>query len=124
MKQLTTLISTLFFLVIGVSQVWALPNCVGSYSATTWDNCVGTVTSSDGIKYVGEWKGGKATGHGTLTLADGEQYIGEWENGKRNGQGPLVYGPDSEWAGDKYVGAYKDDKRHGQGTSMPVEINM
>ena len=103
---------------------YALPKCIGSWSATIWDNCVGTVTFSDDKKYVGEWKGGKATGHGTLTLADGEQYIGEWENGKRNGQGTLVYGPDSEWAGDKYVGAYKDDKRHGQGTSMPVEINM
>ena len=31
-KQLTKLISVVFFLTLGVSQGWALPNCTGSYS--------------------------------------------------------------------------------------------
>jgi hypothetical protein len=88
---------------------------VGSWSATAWDNCVGTYTwdsgENSGDKYVGDWQNDKQHGQGTYTYADGEKYIGDWQNGNRTGQGI------NTWAdGDKYVGEYKDDKRHGQGT--------
>ena len=39
-----------------------------------------------------------------------------FKNDKRNGQGTYIFGPNSEWAGDRYVGEYKDNKKHGQGT--------
>ena len=87
MKQLTTLISALFFLVIGVSHVWALPKCVGSWSVTNWDNCFGTYTWASGHKYVGGYKDGKQHGQGTYTWASGSKYVGEFKDGKRNGQG-------------------------------------
>ncbi len=115
MKQLTTLISALFFLVIGVSHVWALPKCVGSWSVTNWDNCFGTYTWASGDKYVGGYKDGKQHGQGTFTWATGSKYVGEFKDNKRNGQGTYTYGSKSEWAGDKYVGEHKDGKRHGQG---------
>ena len=72
---------------------YALPKCVGSWSAATWNNCFGT-----------------------FTWASGDKHVGEYKDGKRNGQGTYTFGPNSEWAGDKYVGEYKDDKRNGQGT--------
>ena len=91
MKQLTTLISALFLLTLGVSQSWALPNCVGSYSATVWDNCVGTKIYADGIKYVGEYKDGKRNGHGTHTHTESkEKYVGGWKDDMPHGHGTLT----------------------------------
>ena len=110
MKQLITLISALFFLTIGVSQVWALPNCVGQRSIA-WQNCFGTYTFSNGDKYVGEFKDDKRTGQGTYTFADGDKYVGDFKDSKKHGQGTYTFAD-----GDKYVGEYKDDKLHGQGT--------
>ena len=115
MARLTILISTLVFLVVGISQAWALPNCVGPRSVN-WQNCFGSYTYASGNKYVGEYKDGKSHGQGTYTYANGNKYIGEFKNYKRHGQGTDTWGPNSERAGDKYVGEYKDDKMHGQGT--------
>jgi len=64
MKQLTTLISAFFFLVIGVSNVWALPACP---SSGYFHNCYGTYVWDDGDKYVGEYKDNKRNGQGTYT---------------------------------------------------------
>ena len=108
MKQLITLISALFFLTIGVSQVWALPACP---SSGYFDNCYGTYTWPDGEKYVGEFKDGKFNGQGTYTFASGNKYVGDFKDGKRTGQGTYFSA-----SGDKHVGEYKDGKRHGQGT--------
>ena len=84
MKQLITLISALFFLTIGVSQVWALPACP---SSGYLDNCYGTYTYPNGDKYVGEYKDGKRHGQGTYTYPNGNKYVGEYKDGKRHGQG-------------------------------------
>jgi hypothetical protein len=80
MEKITTLISALFFLIVGVSQVWALPNCLGSYSTTSWDNCVGTYTWYNGDKYVGEYKDDKRHGQGTFTWINGDKYVGEYKD--------------------------------------------
>ena len=73
MKQLTTLISALFFLIVGVSHVWALPNCVGARSIA-WQNCFGTYTFANGNKYVGEFGNDEQHGQGTYTYANGGKY--------------------------------------------------
>ena len=110
MKQLITLISALFFLTIGVSQVWALPNCVGQRSIA-WQNCFGTYTWASGTKYVGDFKDDKRTGQGTITWANGEKYVGDFKDDKRTGQGTYT------WTnGNKYVGDFNDGKKTGQGT--------
>jgi hypothetical protein len=118
MKKLTTLISALFFLLIGVPQVWALPACP---SSGYFDNCYGTYVFDNGDKYVGVWQNNKQHGQGTFYfLRDdqfkGDKHVGEYKNGKRNGQGTYYYLADNQWKGDKYVGEYKDDNKHGQGT--------
>ena len=114
MKQLTTLISVLFFLTLGVSHAWALPACP---SSGYFDNCYGTYVWDDtGDKYLGDWQNHKMHGQGTYTYANGDKYVGEYKNNKIHGQGTYTYGPNSEWAGDKYVGEFQDDKKNGQGT--------
>jgi len=98
------------------SSVGVLPNCVGSYSATAWDNCVSTYVWEDGNKYVGEWQNDKPHGQGTIIYASGEKYIGQFLNGDVHGQGTRTFGLNSEWTGDKYVGEHKNNLMHGQGT--------
>ena len=34
------------------------------------------------MEYVGEYKDGKRHGQGTLTWSDGKKYVGEWKKGK------------------------------------------
>ena len=109
MKQLTDLISVLFFLVIGVSHAWALPNCP-SYQSIYWSNCVGTHTYDDGGKYVGEWQNNNMHGQGIYMWADGRKYEGEYLNDKKHGFGIYTY-PD----GRSYNGQWANGKQHGEG---------
>ena len=110
MKQLAYLTSTLFFLIVGVSQAWAVPNCP-SYQSIYWSNCLGTHTFASGDKYVGEWNSNKMHGQGSYTFANGEKYVGEWKDDKQNGKGTYTFAD-----GAKYVGEYKDNKVNGQGS--------
>ena len=73
MKKLTTLISAFFFLIVGISQVWALPACP---SSGYFDNCYGTYVWDNGDKYVGEFKDNNKHGQGTYTYANGDKYVG------------------------------------------------
>jgi len=100
MKQLITLISAIFFLVIGVSHVWALPKCVGSWSVTNWDNCFATYTWASGSKYIGEYKDGKKHGQGAHTQANGNKYVGEFKDDKRHGQGTYNWKDGRIWVGE------------------------
>ena len=115
MRHLTTFIClTLAVLLGSAGESFALPECPGSpagFMNFSWNNCEGTITASEGNKYVGEWKDGNKHGQGTETTADGDKYVGEYKDGKINGQGTVTYG-----SGSKYVGEFKDGKRHGQGT--------
>ena len=110
MSKSKFLISVLFFVILNISQAWALPNCVGQRSAA-WQNCFGTYIFSFGDKYVGEFGYNEYNGQGTFTWARGSKYIGEFKDGKRHGQGTVISA-----SGDKYIGEFKDDKRNGQAT--------
>ena len=90
----------------------SLPECEGT-DYSKWTNCHGTMTFTNGNKYVGEWKDGDLHGQGTYTWASSEsKYVGGFKDGKRHGQGTYTYAN-----GDKYVGEFKNNKRHGQGTN-------
>jgi hypothetical protein len=97
-------------------------NGQGTYTSSNGDKYVGeykdgkkhgqgTFTFADGAKYVGQFKDGKRNGQGTYTFADGAKYVGEWKDGKRDGQGTYTFAN-----GDKYVGQFKDAELNGQGT--------
>jgi hypothetical protein len=79
LKKLTTITLTLIlsFLLLPCSSY---SDCIDG----DCQNGQGTITYSDGGKYVGEWKDGKRNGQGTMTLSDGQKYVGEWKDGKIN----------------------------------------
>jgi len=134
MKQITFIICTLIFFILNASNVWALPNCVGTWNPSNWNNCIGSYTWNDGTKYIGEYKNGEKNGQGTVTWTSGDKYFGEWINDRRSGQGTYTWangdiyngrfkdgkltghGTITYPDGNKYVGKYNNGKRHGQGT--------
>ncbi len=87
-----------------------LPQCPPDPNVR-WNDCQGTVTSTDGSKYIGEFRNNRPSGQGTLTWTDGSKYVGEFSNGKMNGQGTLTW-PD----GRKYVGGFTNGGMNGQGS--------
>ena len=93
----------------------ALPKCIGEDNFK-WTMCESALLSSNGGKYVGEFKDGVFHGQGTFTYIDGNEYTGTWAENKRDGQGTFTYIDGSE-----YTGTWAGDKRDGQGT--PVDKN-
>jgi hypothetical protein len=65
----------------------------------------GTMTYTDGRKYVGGWKDGKPNGQGTLTYPNGVKYGGDWKDGKKHGQGTMIL-----LNGTNYVGEFFNGK--------------
>ena len=108
------------------------------------EHCLGTITYSDGIKYVGEFKDRNPNGQGTEISADEEKiYVGNWKEGVKHGFGKQIESWNmiesnseetktefriGEWKdgeffkgtaiydGTTYVGEFKEDVFHGQGT--------
>jgi len=70
----------------------------------------GTVTSTDGDKYVGQFKNNQRNGKGTLTFANGDKYVGQFKNNEYSGKGTYTYSN-----GEQYVGEWKDDLKNGKG---------
>ena len=70
----------------------------------------GTMSKSDGSKYVGEIVEGKPHGYGTLT-SNGGKYVGEIVDGLPHGYGTMISPVDV-----KYKGMFKYGKLHGVGT--------
>ena len=89
----------------------------------------GTLNCADGGQYQGEFRDGKANGHGTFilprtfpeynyTLPDGRlKYVGEFQDGKANGQGILSI--IDEKHEDIYMGEWTNGKANGQGAYIP-----
>lgn len=69
---------------------------------------------SNGITYVGQWRGGKFHGFGAKLYSKGGGYVGDWVEGKRHGWGTSLY--DGKWGYDRWEGPFVDDRPHGQGT--------
>ena len=59
-----------------------LPNCPSDGKAV-WTNCYGTVTHPDGVRYSGEFKGGKLNGQGDYIWPDGAKYVGQFKDGQK-----------------------------------------
>jgi len=57
MKRLLPVLMGFVVLLLSSTEGWSLPHCSGSYNRTTWTDCIGTFTWSDGRKYVGEARG-------------------------------------------------------------------
>jgi clan AA aspartic protease (TIGR02281 family) len=73
-------------------------------------------TSPRGDKFVGGFKEGHANGYGNITFVNGAQYVGEFRDDRQNGRGMYTF-PN----GDKYMGEFKDDRFNGQGTYVSAD---
>ena len=73
-----------------VGTIWRLnqgsTSCSGSYNSS-WTNCYGQATFSNGDKYAGEFMNGKHDGQGTYTRGDGRRYVGTFKSFRFTGQG-------------------------------------
>ena len=144
MKKLLPILVIFLTSLLLAREALSLPNCVGTWSSSSWNNCFGQyIWTGDGGKYIGEWKDGQMHGQGTYYYGEksewsGDKYVGKFRNGERHGQGSYfsadggkyigqwkddkvvegieTWGENTEWAGDRYVGEYMDDQFHGQGT--------
>jgi hypothetical protein len=73
-------------------------------------------------EYVGECKNGRAHGNGSARGRD--EYKGQFFNGDIHGQGIYVWGPSSQWGGQRYVGENKNGERTGKGTLFHANGNI
>ena len=96
MKKLLFIILILF---TGNATASSLPNCPSDLYVR-WHNCFGTMTFSNGDKYVGEFKDDEYHGQGTYTYAKGDKYVGEYKDDKPHGQGTYAWADGSD--GSKY----------------------
>jgi hypothetical protein len=108
MKKLLLSISVLSLFYFNTA--FALPECQGE-DISKWTMCVGSMATSNGSKYTGEFKNGKYHGQGTITNAAGDKYNGGWKDGKFYGKGTLTYSN-----GNKKSGNWKDGEVNEQST--------
>ncbi len=71
--------------------------------------CFGSLKSSSGSHYTGQWMFGKPAGLG-IAYSDNGIYVGQWRDNQRDGQGTFIFSN-----GVRYVGGYRDNKRAGEG---------
>ena len=106
-------LSIIVFALLLCNTAFALPKCQGE-DTSKWTMCVGSMTTSKGSKYSGEFKNGKYHGQGTTTNIAGDKYVGGWKDGKFYGKGTLTYSN-----GNKKSGVWKDGKVNKQSTLTP-----
>jgi len=58
-------------------EALSLPNCVGTWSSSSWNNCFGHYTWTNGDQWIGDWKDGEIDGKGTYIYANESKFIGE-----------------------------------------------
>ena len=102
-----------------VLNSYSLPKCQGSDAE--WNNCIGKkifeLEHDLGVAiYNGEWKNGKAHGHGRVSWPKiGDEYVGEFKDGIRSGFGHYSFSDGSSYSGEKkIIEGYS--YQHGKGT--------
>jgi len=69
-------------------------------------------------KYVGEIENGKPNGHGTWTSTDGTKYVGEWKDGGKNTDDIITYDFEVIW-----IGEFRNDQPWNV-TSYDKDVNI
>lgn len=77
----------------------------------------GTLISTLGDAYTGEFVSGLKFGEGRMNFANGDTYTGSWAHDEPHGEGKMVYAK----TGNVYQGGFKKRKRHGKGV-MHFEV--
>ena len=76
-------------------------------------NGKGTIVTSSGVHYTGNFKAGRFDGIGKAVYRDGDEYIGEWLNGLKEGKGKYSFAD-----GSIYRGHFHKDLIEGKGTMI------
>ena len=122
MKKLIFISLVILFAIC--SKSWALPECEGSpaykWTSVIWNNCIGTYTWTNGLKYAGEWKDDYWHGQGSSTYASGTKYVGEFKYGRRNGKATLTYADGRVWQGKWRNGEWVSGKKYAAGEYNPA----
>ena len=112
----------ILLLLFSFSSAWALPECEGSpfkerdiSKIKHWNNCKGTHIFLNGVKYVGEFKGGLPNGQGTLTYTEGSKYVGEYKDGEGHGQGTFFFSDGRVWEGQFRDSKFIEGKKYAAG---------
>lgn len=104
-KKLMTL---LIVSILAISNLSAQNSNTGCVSGNCTDG-YGTYVYSDGAKYIGNFKAGKAEGFGTCYYANGDWYVGYFANHTYDGNGTFYKADgtkqDGIWKAGAYVGA-------------------
>lgn len=69
------------------------------------------MTHANGDIYQGQWKDGKAHGHGVFCDTKGSLYDGQWENDLQHGKGIELW----DYNKIKYDGDFVEGKKTGKG---------
>ncbi|KAI4114889.1 MAG: hypothetical protein LQ345_004416 [Seirophora villosa] len=77
----------------------------------------GTMISTNGNAYVGNWVFDQRSGQGTMAYASGDTYMGDFVEDEKDGRGKMVYGKTN----NVYEGGWKKGRRHGKGV-MTYEV--
>ena len=112
-EPVLTVLVVSFLTLIGGDLVSAqssrLPPCPRN-PKVLWTHCQGTLTYSDGSKYVGEFRDNEKNGRGAYTWPSGATYVGEFRDDEKSGQGSYTWP-----SGKKYVGEFREDQKNGRG---------
>lgn len=101
-KQIGWGIFTLAILVLGLYSSGMIFNSDQSINQKDYD--------SEGLKFIGVKRRGRAEGTGTLITKSGEVYVGDFSSGRFDGVGQLILND-----GSIYKGTFKKGKRTGDG---------
>jgi hypothetical protein len=95
-KSLVLFILLFFYSLHALAQ--GLPSCPMNFGWSSWNNCDGTATLSNGT-ISGSWLNGKVEGDGKFTGKDGFYYEGPFKNGCMEGVGYAKYPNGMSWKG-------------------------
>ena len=76
-------LSLYIFLALMLSNTGqTLNKCVGN--EFNWTNCYGTAVFAEGT-YEGKFSDGLPSGNGTMTYTNGNKFVGSWQGGEKDG---------------------------------------
>ena len=101
-----------FLLVSGTAIAQnTLPPCAGK-NTSSWNGCVGTLTSGKSILYTGEFVNGKKQGYGEETIPHtngNDRYVGQFHEGRRHGKGIFYFSNGGKYEGELVRGQFNGD---------------
>lgn len=98
------------FLITSALAQTSLPRCPPLDRSKIFNDCFGTIRTTGGDIYSGEWRRNKKNGYGTYKWKDGDRYQGQWRDDLHHGFGEFIFAN-----GVRYKGFFSNDEFEGYG---------